>query len=61
MTHNPVTKRKVQLRIRFTCSADTTQTKETNAMTTLFIYAIISFAGCAYMGAMDLFARNYTR
>lgn len=30
-------------------------------MTTLLIYAIISFAGCTYMGALDLFARNNTR
>lgn len=27
-------------------------------MTTLFIYAIISFAGCTYMGALDLFGRK---
>jgi hypothetical protein len=44
--------------MRFTCSADTTQTKENNAMTTLFIYAIISFAGCTAMGALDLFGRK---
>lgn len=27
-------------------------------MTTLFIYAIISIAGCTYMGALDLFGRK---
>ena len=30
-------------------------------MTTLFIYAIISFAGCTYMGALDLIARKSPR
>ena len=30
-------------------------------MTTLFIYAIISFAGCTYMAALDLFTSKNPR
>ena len=30
-------------------------------MTTLLIYAIISFAGCTYIGAIDLIGRKSPR